>query len=152
MRIIPITLKDANEFVKMNHRHHDSYVGCRFAIGLQDGGILIGVAICGRPVSRHLDDGFTLEINRLCVTESHRNACSMLYGACVRIARNMGYRKVITYILESENGASVKAANFRDDGFAGGEIWTGERRRDRGVPRELKRRFVFDLVSGGSDL
>ena len=56
---------------------------------------LIGVAICGRPVSRHLDDGFTLEINRLCVTENG-NCASMLYGRCAAIAKNMGYKKIIT--------------------------------------------------------
>lgn len=149
MRIVPITLKVANDFVKMNHRHHDSCTGCKFAIGLRDDTDLIGVAICGRPVSRYLDDGLTLEINRLCVSSEHKNACSMLYGACLRIAKNMGYLKVITYILASENGASVKAANFRDDGLAGGEIWTGKRNHDRGVPREMKRRFVFDFKSTG---
>ncbi len=67
--IAPITLKEANNFVVANHRHHDSVTGCKFAVGLYktvDGKVqLIGTAICGRPVSRHLDDGVTLEINRL---------------------------------------------------------------------------------------
>lgn len=67
----------------------------------------------------------------------------MLYSACVRVAKAMGYCKVITYILKSENGASLKASNFIYDGEAGGEIWTGCRKRDNGVPKELKQRWVY---------
>ena len=105
-----------------------------------------GVAICGRPVSRYLDDGLTLEINRLC-TDGTYNACSILYGACARIAKDMGYKKVITYILKSENGASLKASNFVCEGEAGGEIWTGKRSgRDNGVPHEKKTRWAKEFV------
>lgn len=75
-RVIPITLKQANSFVTANHRHHGSVVGCKFALGLSDGE-LIGVAICGRPVSRFLDDGLTLEVNRLC-TDGTKNACDSI--------------------------------------------------------------------------
>lgn len=57
----------------------------------------------------------------------------------------MGYKKIITYILESENGASLKASNFVCDGTAGGKIWTGNRRRDNGVPQEMKTRWVKEL-------
>lgn len=107
---------------------------------------IVGVAICGRPVSRHLDDGMTLEINRLC-TNGHRNACSKLYGACARIAKEMGYKKIVTYILESEHGASLKASNFTNEGIAGGVMWTGKRSgRDNGVPKELKTRWVKYLA------
>ena len=101
-----------------------------------------GCAICGRPVSRKLDDGLTLEINRLC-TDGIRNGCSMLYGAAIRVAKAMGYHKVITYILASENGSSLKASNFTYDGEAGREIWSGVRRRDNGVPKEKKQRYVY---------
>ena len=145
MKIIPITLKAANEYVAENHRHHKPVTGCKFCIGCQDGEQLVGVAICGRPVSRHLDNGKTLEINRLC-TNGKRNACSKLYGACVRIARDMGYEKVITYILESENGASLKASNFICEGKAGGTIWTGSRKHDNGAPQQLKQRYVFNIA------
>lgn len=148
MKIMPITLKAANEYVAQNHRHHKPATGCKFCIGCKDGGHLVGVAICGRPVSRHLDNGITLEINRLC-TDGTRNACSMLYGACVRIARDMGYEKVITYILASENGASLKAANFICEGEAGGTIWTGSRKRDNGVPQEMKKRYVYLIERKG---
>ena len=109
--IVPITLRQANEFVTNHYRHHKAVRGCKFCIGLRCDNEIVGVAICGRPVSRHYDNGTTLEINRLC-TNGYKNACSQLYGACVRIAKEMGYAKVITYILESENGASLKASNF----------------------------------------
>ena len=146
MKIAPCTLKDANEFVFTFHRHHKPCAGQKFSISVRDDyGLIHGVAICGRPVSRYLDDGYTLEINRLC-TDGTKNACSMLYGACARAAKAMGYKKIITYILESENGASLKASNFRYDGIAGGKMWTGNRSgRDNGVPKELKRRYVKDL-------
>ncbi|MBP3447720.1 MAG: hypothetical protein J6K51_01715 [Clostridia bacterium] len=141
MTVIPISLKQANEYITEHHRHHKAVRGCKFCIGLEVDNQIVGVAICGRPVSRHYDDGSTLEINRLC-TNGYKNACSKLYGACVRIAKEMGYIKVITYILESENGASLKASNFICEGFAGGRIWTGTRCRDNGVPREMKQRLV----------
>ena len=142
MKITPCSLKYANEFVTDYHRHHKAVMGCKFCIALQGENGTVGVAICGRPVSRYLDDGKTLEINRLC-TNGARNACSMLYGACVRIAKEMGYKKVITYILESENGASLKASNFVNEGIAGGKMWTGKRSgRDNGVPKEMKQRWV----------
>lgn len=141
LQIKPITFRAANEFVKMNHRHHGTVTGCKFAIACYAGEKLCGVAICGRPVSRRYDDGLTLEINRLC-TDGTRNACSMLYGASVRVARAMGYKKVITYILESENGASLKASNFICEGIAGGTHWTGERDRGQSIPHEMKQRWV----------
>lgn len=124
MKIIPITFDVAKKFINEHHRHHYSSQGCKFVLGLQDNNELIGVATCGRPVSRYLDDGFTIEITRLC-TLGQYNACSKLYGACCRVAKQMGYTKIITYILESENGASLKASGFIYDGVAGGTHWTG---------------------------
>ena len=142
MEIRPITFKTACEFVRKHHRHHGATVGCKFCIGCFDGERLVGVAVCGRPVSRYLDNGVTLEINRVCTDGTH-NACSMLYGACVRVARAMGYEKVITYILESENGASLRASNFRCEGEAGGTHWTGKRNRGQAIPPEMKKRYVY---------
>ena len=107
LSLVPVSLREANEFVRQHHRHHKPTAGHKFSIGVQEDGRLAGVAICGRPVSRFLDDGYTLEVNRLC-TDGARNACSMLYGAAVRAAKAMGYHKVITYILDSECGVSLK--------------------------------------------
>lgn len=143
-KIVPISLKQANEFITEHHRHHKAVRGCKFCIGLKVNNQLVGVAICGRPVSRYYDDGTILEVNRLC-TNGYKNACSRLYGACSRVAKEMGYKKIITYILESENGASLKASNFTNEGIAGGKIWTGVRCRDNGVPKEMKQRWVKTL-------
>ena len=141
MKIQPITLKVANAFVQQYHRHSNPTVGCKFAIGLFENTELIGVAICGRPVSRILDDGLTCEINRVC-TDGTPNACSKLYGACCRIAKAMGYEKIITYTLKSETGASLKASNFICDGVAGAKHWRGKRvKQNQNVPNELKIRW-----------
>ena len=144
MTIQPITFKQACEFINQHHRHHRATVGCKFCIALFDGEKMVGVSVCGRPVSRYLDDGLTCEINRLC-TDGTKNACSMLYGASCRVAKAMGYKKVITYILESENGASLKASNFVCEGAAGGKHWTGKRNRGQNIPNEMKTRWVKTL-------
>lgn len=142
MKIAPITFKAASAYINEHHRHHGATVGCKFCISvIDDLNQLHGVAVCGRPVSRHLDDGVTLEINRVC-TDGTRNACSMLYGACCRIAKEMGYKRVITYILESEIGSSLRASNFTCEGSAGGTHWTGSRNRGQKIPAEMKKRWV----------
>lgn len=138
--IRPITLREANTYVETYHRHHKGTTGCKFAIGLYEGESLIGVAICGRPVSRYLDNGEVCEINRVC-TRGGENACSMLYGACARIAKEMGYKKIITYILQSESGVSLRASNFVCEGMAGGTHWTGERNHGQALPQERKTRW-----------
>jgi len=140
MEIRPITFKEACSFVNVHHRHHKATVGCKFSIGLFEGSKMIGCAICGRPVSRYLDDGLTCEINRLC-TDGTNNACSKLYGACCRVAKEMGYKKIITYILQSENGASLKASNFICEGEAGGTHWTGTRNKGQNIPNEKKTKW-----------
>ena len=144
MEIIPVTFKQACEFINQYHRHHKATVGCKFCIGVAESGVMHGVAVCGRPVSRYLDDGRTLEINRLC-TDGTRNACSMLYGACCRVAKAMGYKEVITYILETEDGASLKASNFTCEGKAGGTHWTGERDRGQDIPQLFKQKWTRRL-------
>lgn len=80
------------------------------------------MAICGQPIARKLDDGLTIEIRRVC-TDGTYNACSILYGACTKVARAMGYQRVITYTLASEPGASLKASGFTNCGEAGGVSW-----------------------------
>lgn len=142
MKIIPCTYRDAKNYIDMYHRHHNASIGCKFCIAVADESGIHGVAMCGRPVSRYLDDGLTLEINRVC-TDGSRNACSMLYGACCRIAKAMGYEKCITYTLVSENGASLKASNFTNEGIAGGTHWNGCRNTQKPKsPHEMKIRWV----------
>lgn len=144
--IRPIHLKQANEWVRQYHRHNIPTVGGKFAIACYENDRMCGVAICGRPTARNADNGSTLEIYRNC-TDGTKNACSKLYGACVRIAREMGYTKVITYILESENGASVKASNFICEGKAGLPKQTGQRQQKYAVaPKEYKQRYAVYLA------
>lgn len=66
LRLKPVSLREANEYVKQQHRHHKPVVGHKFSIGCEADGELAGVVIAGRPVSRYLDDGRTLEVTRLC--------------------------------------------------------------------------------------
>lgn len=106
----------------MHHRHNIPTVGHKYSISCYDNDRLCGVAICGRPVARRLDDGMTIEILRVC-TDGTYNACSILYGACARIAKDMGYNKIVTYTLVSEHGASLKASGFKNCGEAGGLSW-----------------------------
>jgi len=144
LELVPITLKEANFFVSQHHRHHKPVVGHKFSIAASDGEKIVGVAIVGRPVSRYLDDGWTLEVNRLC-TDGTRNACSFLYSAAWRAARNLGYKKLITYILQSENGASLKASGWKCVGQAGGERWTGKRRPEVDLyPAQMKLKFEIE--------
>ena len=141
----PISLREANAFVERNHRHHKGVTGHKFSIGCTRDGELVGVAIMGRPVSRYLDDGLTLEVNRLCTTGAE-NACSMLYGAAARAARAMGYQKIITYTLDTEPGTSLRAAGWQCAGPAGGERWTGKRRPAADLyPPQKKLRYEKQL-------
>lgn len=110
----PSTLREANAFVKQHHRHHPMVRGCRFALAAERDGEVVGVAIVGRPVSRHLDNGLAAEVNRLCVVpdERARNACSLLYGAAARAWRAMGGERMFTYIRADESGASLRASGW----------------------------------------
>lgn len=112
MRIVPVTLREAQAFVAAHHRHNKPPRGWKFGVGLRAEENLVGVATAGRPVARHFDDGLTLEVNRTC-TDGTRNANSMLYGAVWRAARAMGYRRCVTYTQAEECGASLRAAGFR---------------------------------------
>ena len=128
MRVIPISLKNANIFIERYHRHHKAVQGHKFSIGIKCENDLRGVAICGRPVSRHLDNGLTLEVTRLC-TNGGKNVCSKLYSTCARIAELMGYEKIITYTTNEEKGISLKASGWQCEAQnVGGEYWNSSGR------------------------
>lgn len=131
MKVVPITHADANEFVRRLHRHNKPTLGAIMCAAVEHEGEVCGVAIAGRPVARHLDDGATLEILRVC-TDGTRNACSMLYAAIRKAGRALGYQRIITYTLPDEGGASLRAAGFRFDGEAGGKAaqWGSRYGRD----------------------
>ena len=111
---VPIKLNEAAKFVDNFHRHNKAPVGGLFSVGASDGKGLIGVAIVGRPVSRHLDDGQTVEVTRCCVIEgAPKGACSFLYGRAWRAAKALGYKRLITYTLQTESGASLRGAGWK---------------------------------------
>lgn len=122
--VVPIELSEANAAIAAWHRHHQPVVGHRFSIGAVDSdGSLHGVAVVGRPVARlagHPRD--VAEVTRL-ATDGTRNACSILYAAAARACRAMGFRRIQTYTLETESGASLRAAGWVHDGCAGGGQW-----------------------------
>ena len=123
LTVTPIDFAEANAFVEAFHRHHKPMPGCKFCIAVSDkAGKVRGVAMIGRPVARNSDNGFTLEVNRVC-TDGARNACSMLYGAAWRATKALGYRRLITYTLPEEGGTSLRAAGWTLLGQRGGGNW-----------------------------
>ena len=125
MRIVPITQKAARAWVDRYHRHCRAPRGDVIRCAVVDAeGVMRGVAMAGRPVSRLLDDGVTLEVSRV-ATDGCPNACSALYAALRRAARALGYSRLVTYTLVEEPGASLRAAGWRQDhGDAGGGNWS----------------------------
>lgn len=146
MRVVPLTLKQANEMVSKLHRHHKPAVGHRFSLGAEKDGVLVGAVIVGRPVSRELPQYEVAEVTRL-VTDGTRNACSFLYSACSRVAKEMGFKLIQTYILESEPGTSLKAAGWKLDGLTSGGNWNNSWRKGRREDQPLcrKQRWVKEL-------
>ena len=137
MRIRPLTLKQANDLISSLHRHHKPVTGHRFSLGLfDDTDKLIGAAVVGRQVSRELDPYKVAEVTRL-VTDGTKNACSMLYGACARVAKEMGFEKIQTYILMTEKGTSLRASGWQLVYITQGGDWNhskafaGKRRTDQ---------------------
>lgn len=113
LQLVPVTRQQSAEAVTRWHRHNGPPLGDLFRVGLADEhGALVAVGIAGRPVSRHLDDGRTVEITRV-AADGTRNAGSRLYGALTRAALALGYRRVITYTQAGESGASLRGAGFR---------------------------------------
>ena len=137
-RIVPMTLKAARRFVEENHRHTLAPPGGLFAIGLSIGEATVGCAIIGRPVARRLADGVTCEVTRLC-TDGTPMACSMLYSAAARAAKAMGYKRIVTYTLQSEPGTSLRASGWMRATGVKGTAWARPRE-----PRTDRVRDLFD--------
>lgn len=158
IKAIPLKRKEAELFIEKYHRHHGKTQGDMFRVGAEENGELVGVVQCGRPVSRFLDDGKTIEVTRLC-TNGKKNVCSFLYARAARVAQQLGYEKIITYILVSELGTSLKASGWRCDETNVGGIghWNKGARpltedtqlsmfgRPKKYPTEKKQRWVKDL-------
>lgn len=145
--LVQTELKDANEFIARHHRHHKPVVGHRFSLGcatkrsglaentmgVDDVSERVGVAIVGRPVARGCDSRKVIEVTRLC-TDGTKNACSFLYSAAARASKELGYKKIQTYLLDSEDGTSLKAAGWEYEITTKGGEWkhsAGPRRKDQ---------------------
>lgn len=145
LQIKHIELKEANEFVSKYHRHHKPVTGRRFSIGCYNEDKLVGVAIVGRPIARKIDQYNIVEVLRLC-TDGTYNACSILYGACRRAAKELGYEKIITYILESELGTTLKASGWEYAYTNKGGSWNvPSRPRTNKAPIEPKKMYYSIL-------
>lgn len=145
LTIVPCELDEANAFVAEHHRHHKPVLRDRFRMAVADeAGVVRGVALVGRPVARNRQDGWTVEVLRCC-TDGTPNACSALYAACWRAAKALGYRRLGTYILASESGASLKAAGWVLIGEAGGGSWNC-RSRPRVDTHPLEPKLLWEAM------
>jgi hypothetical protein len=146
MSLVPLELAEANEFVRQVHRHHGPVVGHKFSLGAVKEDKIVGVAIVGRPTARRRDDGLTLEVTRL-ATDGTRNACSFLYGACARACFALGFKRIGTYILASESGATLNASGWRLMGETPGRSWSVPS-RPRVDKHPLQKKLLFELSQG----
>lgn len=141
----PIPLAVSNKFVVEHHRHHGKVLGHRWSMGLFDcDEVLRGVAIVGRPVARAFNHHEIVEVTRLC-TDGAPNGCSMLYSACAREARRRGFKRIITYILETEPGTSLKASNWSKEAWVRGRSWSCKA-RPRNDKHPLVNKWRWGLV------
>jgi len=143
LRCIPLNLAQANDKIREWHRHHKPVTGHRFSLGAVSEGEIVGVCCVGRPVGREVDQDNICEINRL-ATNGHRNACSFLYAKSTRVAREMGFSEIRTYILQSEPGTSLlalKQLGWINDGVVrrDGKGWSS--RDNRVETEEPKQRW-----------
>lgn len=136
LQIVPLTLAQLNVLVARLHRHHQPVRGHRFSLGVECKGQLVGACSVGRPVARLTDQYKVAEVTRL-VTDGTPNACSILYAAAARACKAMGFEKIQTFILDSEPGASLRAAGWVLDGESGGGDWNRDSTR-------LKKSWLFD--------
>ena len=154
MRIVPCPISNAQEFVRLHHRHHGPPPSATFSCAVADDeGVVHGVVLVGRPVARLLDDGATLEVNRCC-TDGTPHACSMLYGAARRIAKELGFTRLFTYTRQDEAGASLRGAGWvLDDPDIRARSWNmpSRPRTDR-TEITKRQRWRIDLSSASPPL
>ena len=146
LEAVPLTLRQANAMVDDLHRHHKPVRGHRFSIGARRDGVLVGVVIVGRPVARNTSQYDVAEVTRL-VTDGTSNACSFLYARAAQAARAMGYRKIQTFILESEPGTSLRATGWAMESVTReGDHWMNRSGRRDDQPTESKTRWAKVLT------
>lgn len=145
LHIRPLTLAQANAAVSQWHRHHKPALGHRFSVGVFDEAGMHGAAIVGRPVGGGPQQYVIAEVTRL-TTDGTYNACSMLYGACARTAKAMGFLWIQTFILADEPGTSLRAAGWKYDGLSHPIGWDNGNRPRNDVPAEGRRKQRWRLV------
>jgi hypothetical protein len=147
LMVVPCTIEQANAYVARMHRHHGAIPIARLAFAVADeAGLVRGVAIVGRPCNTHLDDGWTLEVRRVC-TDGCPNACSALYAAAWKAARAIGYRKLVTYTLPSEGGASLRAVGWKEVKGCGGDPWKSHKRQRQINPLFLIKKTRWEIAA-----
>lgn len=150
LHVVPVELTEANAFIARHHRHHQPVVGHRFSIGCIDSdGVLRGVCVIGRPVARLAGSPRdVLEVTRV-ATDGTQNACSILYAAAARAGLALGFRRIQTYTLPIEGGASLRASGWIEEGAAGGGQWkhTDGKPRRTDQPIDVKTRWMRPLAN-----
>jgi hypothetical protein len=147
LTIVPCSIKQANAYVQRVHRHHGPIPVARLALAVADeAGMIRGVAIIGRPCNTTLDDNWTLEVRRVC-TDGCPNACSALYGAAWKAVRAIGYRRLITYTLPEEGGASLRAVGWKPVEGCGGRSWNHKKRERKSDPVFLVKKTRWEIVT-----
>jgi hypothetical protein len=160
LKLTAITRTEARAFIARHHRHSKPPSVAVIQVGVSNGESLVGVGMAGRPLSRLLCDGRTLEILRIC-SDGTQNVCSMLYGALVRAGKSLGYTRFLTYTLESEIGTSLRASGWKEDGVRSHDSQGWQKQKESGrsqsrmqvrnlfgevtVPHGPKRRWVLEV-------
>lgn len=143
LELVPVGYKEACLFITRLHRHHLPPQGWKFGVAAASDGEIVGVITVGRPVARFLDNGWTLEVTRCC-TDGTKNAPSFLYGAAWRVAKNLWYKRLITYILKEEPGTTLISAGWKCVGEAGGGNWNHASRPRIDTPNQGKK-TLFEI-------
>lgn len=151
LEAVPITLQEASAYVDKHHRHNAGPKFHKYSICLctPNEAEPVGVAVASIPKSRHQMDSETLEINRCCTDARYDNVCSSLYARVIRIGREMGYRRFLTYTLPGESGSSLKAVGFQIDGIvapsSNGWNVSSRPRNTEQYPKGEKLRWVYHI-------
>lgn len=142
LELQPIEWQEALTFIDRHHRHHAPPQGWKFGVAVHDGSKIVGVITVGRPVSRKIQesDMLTLEVTRCC-TDGTYNACSILYAAAWKTTQGLGYKRLITYILKTETGSSLKAVGWKKTADTKAQTWNRESRPriDKIKPQDKER-------------
>lgn len=123
LELEPIQFGPACGFIDANHRHRRAPTGHRFSLACLDAGRLCAVMTVGNANGFGFKPAdFVLEVTRV-ASDGTPNACSILYGAAARARRALYYRRIVTYTLASECGASLRAAGWVITGKVRAQSW-----------------------------